>query len=923
MNKLQLQTIKQVLPQCYGYTTPEIERHNGWIKIGYTERANKPTKEENVRDRINEQVSQSHIRYELEWFDDAFYKRTNEPFKDKDFHACLTKNGVERECFDNGRKSEWFKITKNRSKKLFKRFREGECVLNPSIISEYTLRKEQEDAVKKTYSHFKSNENNLKFLWNAKPRFGKTLAAYDLCQKLNAKNILIVTNRPSIAKSWYDDYANFLGEETGYHFVSLIDELNRNCSYAKTFEEYKRIEKEDKKCIEFVSLQRLKGSKYFGGNNDTLKEIKETCWDIVIIDEAHEGINTIRTEEALQNICRTYTLYLSGTPFRAIEDGEFSEEEIFNWTYSDEQKAKQTWNLSNDGENPYADMPQLNMFTYKMSDIIRTQFYSGKDINGKLEDCFFNLNEFFATKNKKFIYEKQVDAFLDALTRQEKFPFSTPELRTELRHTLWVLNRVESVKALAKKLKNHPTFQYFNIISVAGDGTLEDEQEKEKALTKVQREIGRGYPTITLTVGQLTTGVTVPEWTGVLMLNSVESAAAYIQAAFRVQNKWSFKVKKGRNFEYLKKINAYVFDFEPTRSLKIMSEYATKLKKSSEGERDDVQDLLNFFPIYGEDQEGQMVKLKAEEVLTIPYQIKAQEIFNKQFNSRFLFRNLKDISDSDLLIIEDIHDSDKKEKNEKSSKIGLDQNGKKVKKRIKNGKNQPDEKSSNVIEKLKSLAQKIPCLLMGYENDQITAENFAEKIPETVFENIVGISKNDFGEIRKKFFDEDVLNVAIQNFLQKKHALRNYLDENQSENIFDYISSLESNLIFTPKKIVKEMVDNLEQENPGCFGDDTKTFIDLHMKSGIYIAEIIKRLFNNPRMIENYPDEQERLEHIFEYQVYGCAPTELHSKIVQNFVLGFNENIKIKKHHLILFDTVLSIKNGTLKEDLDSQFANG
>ena len=342
----------------------------------------------------------------------------------------------------------------------------------------------------------KNKENNPEVLWNAKPRFGKTLTAYDLCKALNAEKVLIVTNRPAIANSWYQDYEKFLGTKSGYYFVSNTDSL-KNKKYVISREEYlKHVdEKEHKGCIEFVSLQDLKGSIHFGGEYEKLEEVANLNWDILIIDEAHEGVDTFKTDIAFDHIHRKYTLHLSGTPFKALANDKFEKEAICNWTYADEQQAKRNWSSESEYENPYENLPKLNLLTYKMSDIVLEKVAQGQDFDndGDNEAYAFDLNEFFMTNESgNFIHDKDVDKFLDALTTQTKFPFSTEELRNELKHTLWILKYVSSAKALAKKLKAHELFKEYEIVLAAGDGEINDNDEEINDTT-MDRTIKKSY----------------------------------------------------------------------------------------------------------------------------------------------------------------------------------------------------------------------------------------------------------------------------------------------------------------------------------------------------------------------------------------------------------------------------------------------
>ena len=639
MNKPNIQTTKQVVPMLYGYSTPEVVRHNGWTKIGYTE--------QDVETRINQQTHTADIRWQLEWKGNAtFDDGSGQTFIDKDFHAYLRKSGIEQE---KGKNNEWFHVDGVISKQMFRNFREDHGILKATeTVIPYKLREEQQSAVSMTVD-YQATHKNGEFLWNAKPRFGKTLSVYDFVQKIGAEKVLIVTNRPAIANSWFSDYVKFLGSESGYLFVSEVDALKGKRGVL-TREEYTHFllekDSDNVKCIEFVSLQDMKGSIYFGGEYNKLGEVANMEWDILVIDEAHEGVDTYKTDVAFDRIKRKFTLHLSGTPFKALANNKFADDAIYNWTYADEQKKKRDWDISAEEENPYATLPKLNLYTYQMSEIIKDELQQGIEIDGETEEYAFDLNEFFAVTNGKFNHESSVDKFLDAMTRQTKFPFSTEELRDELKHTFWLLDRVDSAKALAKKLREHPIFQEYEVVLAAGDGKLDDDDETMKSYDKVVAAIAEHEKTITLSVGQLTTGITIPEWTAVLMLSNMRSPALYMQAAFRAQNPCLFKV--GTSFK--RKENVYVFDFDPARTLTIFEQFANNLNPntakgggSAEERKENVKELLNFFPVIGEDEQGELVELDAEKVLTIPRKIRSVEVVKRGFMSNFLFQNINNI----------------------------------------------------------------------------------------------------------------------------------------------------------------------------------------------------------------------------------------------------------------------------------------
>jgi superfamily II DNA or RNA helicase len=1091
MTAIQIQTTRPVIPQIYAYTTPEIHRHDGWTKIGYTE--------QDVATRIHQQTHTADIYWKLEWHDNAVYQGTVEQFTDKEFHSYLRKQGVAQE---KGKNNEWFHISPDDSEEKFYKFRKTRGTDLDDVVIPYTLRDEQEDAVAKTVGYAETHDKG-EFLWNAKPRFGKTLSTYDLMKKLNAKTVLIVTNRPAIANSWYDDYKKFVGQENGFLFVSEVDALKERAgvlSRSKLVE----VMNEETKYIEFVSLQDMKGSIYFGGHYDKLRELSQQYgmeWDLLVIDEAHEGVDTYKTDIAFDQIKRKFTLHLSGTPFKALANNKFGEDAIYNWTYADEQAKKRDWR--GDDDNPYSTLPKLNLFTYQMSEIVREDIKQGVEINGETVEYAFDLNEFFRVNNNgQFVYSESVDRFLEALVTQEKFPFSTEELRGKLKHTFWLLNRVDSAKALAKKLQNHPVFKDYEIVLAAGDGKIDDDDENKKSFDKVREAIKEHDKTITLSVGQLTTGVTIPEWTAVLMLSNVKSPALYMQAAFRAQNPCLFATAEG--FE--RKENAYVFDFDPARTLIIFEEFANDLSSNTasgrgtvENRKENIRTLLNFFPVIGEDKDGEMVELDAEQVLLIPRKIKSVEVVRRGFMSDFLFANIshvfaapKEVQDiinqfeavqapkekvnlapevkeelslneagevelsnehvigqaaelfgdkvygekADEIVDEvvtvshedasaklksaldecvkqivdktaeeyelkprekeklknqlsadsarqiekafgqhkintnvierereealqnsaetgeseeDINDRfDKKQKaNQKAFAEDLHSKVDKIvsitkEEAVRTAETNKKQKEKDAIEDgirdhLRGFSRTIPSFLMAYGDNAVTLATFDTIIPDKVFKEVTSITLDQFRFLRDggeyidsetgeqkhfngQLFNSVVFDDSVKEFLALKKKLADYFDEKAIEDIFDYIPPQKTNQIFTPKMVVKRMVDMLEKENPGCFDLPDKTFIDLYMKSGLYISEIVKRLYRSEKMKQLYPEKEERLRHIFEKQVYGLAPTEIIYKIAISYILGFDNEVVIPKHNFRQADALPYAKEGKLQDLLNQLY---
>lgn len=1143
-----IQTMEQIMPVIYAASIPYDTRwKDGWLKIGEARR-------QYAGDRLAQEGHEIDSDLRLIWERNALFEGNPIAFfSDKDFHKYIKNEGVE--CAKrraSGNDMEVFKIDSDDALKMLNDFRANRGLAEIEGIQDYILRDEQSDAVDMAYAYSNAHPGG-EFLWNAKPRFGKTLATYDLARKLKAKKVLIVTNRPAIANSWYSDYMEFIGRgEEGYFFISETDALKGKkgiISYDTYKDDLKSRQTrglEPVNMIYFLSLQDLKGSKYFGGDIDKLREISIIEWDMLVVDEAHEGVDTFKTDTAFNFIKRKFTLHLSGTPFKALSNEKFKSDAIFNWTYTDEQKKKAEY--ANRADNPYACLPRMNMYTYQMSEIVAEKLQQGIEIQGETEEYAFDLGEFFKTKELSngaisFIYGDSVDVFLDSLTTKEKYPFSTEKLRNELKHTLWLLDRVDSVNALAKKLEKHPVFKDYKVIIAAGKEKRDEDSEVLKSYDKVVEAIKKYDKTITLSVGQLTTGITIPEWTAVLMLSNISSPALYMQAAFRAQNPCTLiteeKDDKG-NPVFKGKENCYVFDFDPARTLTVVEKFANNLNPKTangggtlEERQQNIKELLNFFPVIGEDENGELVELNVEQVLTIPRKIRSQEVVRRGFMSNFLFNisnvfnipkvvmdtlnQLEPVKDkpsktrteivvpsaqgfdvdddgnvsatdehtaetvqslfgdkvyttidvpvSDL--VEDASEPDKtnelantlasmfertgesvvakareqygtdmrksdngqltsqfkSEASQKAQEIAtsykirqnnlekerdealqhaveeLDNSGKtsveiekemgeveqkinqeyaKKKEELKSNttaeiqdalsafeestktttaktmeEKKEQRRATNIMDdvrdRLRGFSRTIPSFIMAYSDSvdesgkpvNITLKTFDEIVPDDVFREVTSISLEQFRQLRDGFdyededgtarhfdgnvFDQVVFDDAVAEFITLKKKLSDYFNENNAEDIFDYIPPQKTNQIFTPKNVVRHMADLLEKENPGCFDDPNATFIDPYMKSGLYITEIVKRLYRSPKMIETYPDEVKRLQHIFDHQVYGLAPTKIIYAISMNYIVGFakERGIEIDKSHFVHLDAVPYVQGQmdvTLKEKLDEIF---
>ena len=1040
-----IKSYKVVYPQIYSYILPEVKQNEGSQKIGYSEH-------KDVRNRILQQVQTAAIRlrYELLWSAPAFFKDSDESFIDKVFHRFLEKKGIERK-WELGQEWFYFNGEPLKSKELFDLFcQEGFTALqNDNRKVEYILRFEQEDAVKKAIDYFQKTEKG-EFLWNAKPRFGKTLASYELAKRLGANKVLIVTNRPAIANSWFDDFEMFVD---GYNFISETSSLKNRATLTR--EQHIAI-KPIKPQITFLSLQDLKGSKYFGGNYDKLRWVADLEWDLLIIDEAHEAIETSKTKSAFDYITRKNTLHLSGTPFKALANQKFPKEAIYNWTYLDEQKIKQL-ELEEGETGEHTDLPDLKLFTYRISQMITDEVNEGIEIDNETRDYAFDLNEFFRAKDKKFVHEDDVKEFLKNLSTNKKYPFSTPELREELKHTFWYVgNRVDSVKALEKLLKEDPIFKDYKVIVAAGDGKSFEEEENdfkanESSFQKVKKAIAENDKTITLSCGQLTTGVTVKEWTAVLMLTDIKTPSLYMQAAFRAQNPF----KEFRNGELYFKKSAYLFDFAPTRVLEIYDQFANGLNpKAVKGEitekdrEENIKELLNFFPVISEDVNGEMIELDANKVLTFPNALAATEIVQARFMTNLLFndslkgvfnfpKEVEDILDkmqveknkrvqrsTNTLDLDDakaVNNNKTKEINQnteiilgekifktntervvdnllelnaeqiqadelvekvsevaepliakykevyKATQAETNEVTNQIKEKVKafaeefnnaevkdsealkqrlidtieldfvtNKVTQKEDekvekvqktKEDEIRDRLRSFTRTIPMFIMANDSkEEITIDNFDLEIDDNDFLELTSITKGEFHKLRDGFdYEEDGerktfqgvfnkyrFNASIAEFRLKKDQFANYFTA--EEDIFELIPNQKTNQIFTPRNVVKMMIDQLEEHDPTLFTRTDSTFIDLYMKSGMYITEIVKKLFHNTR--KHYQSDDDCLKHILENQVYGLAPTPILHGITQSYIFGFDVENKISRNNFVQHDITPEAKESKAKEKL-------
>ena len=982
--------------KIYIYSHPDYPEHKGYLKIGETKN--------NVEDRIDQQNKTANVNYEIVGEYEAQDIKGNY-FHDKEIHQILEKEYERKKDKKTGRLTEWFKISEQDARRVIENriYCRFEFAYHKDEQIEFKLRPNQEAAVEKTYRRWEISkqhpeDDKLKeFLWNAKPRFGKTITAYEFAKKIEARKVLIITQRTAISDSWFNDYNKFLkGRQTGYIFGSSkenVKEDNENTkSKAHSKKEIREALKdnEDQKIIFYISFSDIKGKDESGNFKKNNAWIFEIDWDLLIIDETHEGSLTDKAKKVYEGLNYGFLLHLSGTPFKRIEMGGYSEKNSYSWSYTDEQYEKENWDYSR-GKNPYEEMPRLNIYAYQLSLALRRVAIS--------DEKSFDFREFFKiTSNKNlgdsFVHDVEIDLFLDNLCSAtnkdnlegyQTFPFGNEELRDSLRHTFWLLPKDRRiVRLLGEKLKKHHFFKDYKIIVATGSDDKEAPQDSMKALRELRKKIGEEphkTKTITLSLGMLTTGVTVKEWTAVLMLNDAKSAEQYIQASFRAQTPWKYQLLNGEIYKgkdqkneevktYTKE-NAYVFDFSPDRVLEIIPEYAnleaTGATKTAEEQKRNLNKLRNFLPVISIDDECKMRCLDSNEILELRKSVNsaARDVVDSGFmlNKLFTIRDIFHISDRNRNILNRMIavKPDTKRKIEKPGAISIDgiekdiyeeyesngikgricvseselgerkyevetfdDNGKempyggheisidnldngldslsiskeereafeRIKEREEENQKRKKDEESKVRDRLRGFARTIPMLLMAYGKSDTNLDNFHKFVSKEVFIELTGISDEDFKSLRDEgLFNESVFNAAIKHFLKRKKELGKYFEQDKDEDIFDYIPPQQTNQIFTPKTVINQMLDILEQENPRIFKNPHIKFFDPNMKSGQYITEIAKRLYRNSK--------DKDINRIIKDQLFGFAPTKILTDITHEMILGwadFKEREKLKNN---------------------------
>ena len=813
----------QIHPTIYAYSLVGVASHSGYLKVGFTER--------DVDTRVKEQIHTVGVPYKIHLRESAM-RTDGTCFTDHDVHTILRQRGF-RQLNAGEDRNEWFKCSVNDVMAAIVALRTGNANVE-NRTQTFKMRPEQFHAVEKTVEYFKAAKRDEpdripKFLWNAKMRFGKTFASYQLAKKMKLKRVLVLTFKPAVESAWREDLVSHVDFD-GWQFVSNKDAHNNNVNIDQQF----AMADKSRPIVVFGSFQDLLGTNDAGGIKAKNEFIHDTNWDLVIFDEYHFGAWRENAKKLFENpdeeadsdfdmekykrdeadnaynesflpITTDYYLFLSGTPFRAINSGEFIEDQIYNWTYSDEQKAKDSWVGSN---NPYASLPRMVMLTYKVPDSI-TQIAK----QGEFDE--FDLNVFFSAKGKgdeaRFVYENEVQKWLDLIRgaylpssvddmklgqdKRPPMPYSDTRLLNVLSHTFWFLPNVASCFAMKNLLdqKQNAFFHDYKINVCAGTkaGIGLD------ALIPVQQSMGDplASKTITLSCGKLTTGVTVKPWTGIFMLRNLKSPETYFQAAFRVQSPWT--VKKDDGSTEIMKQECYVFDFALDRALRQVSDYSCRLNVDEGNPEKKVAEFIHFLPVLAYDG-STMKQVSAQDILDITMAGTSATLLARRWESALLvnvdndtLRRLMDNKEAlaALMNIEgfrslnqDIQTIINKSEKVKKAKKEDKELTKKEKKELSDEEKEYKSLRKQIQEKLIKFATRVPIFMYLTDYRERCLKDVITQLEPGLFKKVTGLDVKDFEMLCSiGVFNAGLMNDAIFKFKRYEDSSLSYTGINRHE----------------------------------------------------------------------------------------------------------------------------------------------
>lgn len=768
--------------------------------------------------RINQYMKTAGVPHKLQWAELAYRKQDGTWFRDYDVQDVLERSGVRKTEVTEG--NEWFKTDVETAKKAIRAVKEGRKSITVSLKLKngmVKLRPEQKEAIKKTKQAFKKHD---KMLWNAKMRFGKTLTALQLVKEEKYQHVLIMTHRPVVDEGWFEDFNKIGMPDAGYLYGSK-----------NTGEDINNLLKSGKPYVYFASLQDLRGSEEVGGKQgDKNHEIFDNEWDLVIVDEAHEGTQTELAQKVTSEVVtegHTKLLELSGTPFNILD--QYDEDQVYTWDYVMEQQAKHDWSVNHPDElNPYVGLPEVSMYTFEMSRDFKEVQFMNEDKQS------FNFKEFFRVdKQGKFVYESKVKQFLRNITTPDSktnYPFSTKEFRNRLRHTLWILPGVKEANALEDLMKQDPVFgmeyHIVNVVRNGDDNGVASESDIDKVKDAMKPDPAK-TKTITLTVRKMTTGVTIKPWTGVLFLSNTNSAMQYLQAAFRAQSAYSSPT-------FGQKTNCYIFDFAPDRALTVMaaaSQLDTGVGKRTTGaQKEKMAQLLNFLPIIGEKGQS-MEPYDVDNLLAKIKRVYAEKAVQSGFDDDSLYSDellmLDNVDLQDFNELKGIVGTTKAEK----KKIEIDVNGQGLsdeeydtangaKKKPKKERT-PEEEAAlekmkalkkqrkTMISILRSISIRIPMMIYGMKvdiNQDVDIHKFIDMVDPLSWEEFMpkGVDKELFKKFIK-YYDPDVFIEAGRIIRRKTKELDKLDPIDRAEKlalIFGTFRNPDKETVLTPWRVV-------------------------------------------------------------------------------------------------------------------------
>ena len=880
------------------------ETHRGCVKIGEatldestdsTLPPNCKALNQAAKKRIDQYTKTAGIDYTLRHTELTLSIRGGmiTTFNDKQVHEILLRSGIKRHDFSKKNQGrEWFECSVDTAIAAINAAKEGRFSIRADemvpIDEEIEFRPEQKEAIEKTIRKFQNGGKNM--LWNAKMRFGKTLSALQVVKEMKFHRTLILTHRPVVDEGWFEDFHKIFKLFDGYTYGSRLK--------GEPFELLEKFAKKnpDAHYVYFASMQDMRGAEMAGGKFDKNQAILKADYDLLIVDEAHEGTQTELGQNVIKLLTKekTHVLNLSGTPFNLLDN--YSEDEIYTWDYVMEQKAKEDWDINHFGDpNPYAGLPRLNIFTFDL----------GKALSGfeDIEDSAFNFKEFFRTwtgdperdhrqmpegAEGKFIHEEHVKSFLDLIVKydpESNYPFSTLEFRNSFRHTLWMVPGVKEARALSALLKVHPIFSQFDIVNVAGDG--DEEVENDDALKLVNKAMGdnpEDTRTITLSCGKLTTGVTVRPWTAVMMLAGSHNtdAKAYMQTIFRVQSPYT--TLDGRRKE-----NCYVFDFAPDRTLKVLADTARVQTKKTTNESDRVKlgKFLNFCPVIGYNG-TRMASYNVDSMLEQLKRAYISRVTRNGCDDPRLYNQemLRKLDAEALAKFKDLHAIIGATKaNHTSTDVDMAKTGltneqyeelERIQKKPKKDRTKEElaaleeakEKKKNAdsaISILRGISIRLPLLMYGAElNDEredITLENFANLIDDQSWEEFMprGVTKELFAEFIP-YYDPDMFRAVSRNYrdlVRDAGKLAPMERTRDVARIFSYFRNPDKETVLTPWRVVNMHIGDCiggqvffesdtttesvtpryvehEEVTAAVFKDPNTRILEINSKTGLY-----------------------------------------------------------------------------------------